>query len=258
MTDIKIFVSMHKKFNYVHDNLLIPIQVGCISNDSHLENILHDDDAEDNISSKNRRYCELTAQYYAYKHIDADYYGFFHYRRYLSFSNIKYCNLPFLEVLVNTIDDKMIKKFKINELDMRKNIEPFDLVVPERGFTPGIRNQYNWSKDHFKRDLDFCIEVIKKDYPYLAKSTDKYMRSLRGYFRNMFIMKREYFMEYSEMLFDVLKKHEKKFDCKEYSPYGYRVSGFLAERICGIYLTYLIKEKKVKYKILQSLKIKNV
>ena len=44
----------------------------------------HDDEG-DNISQKNKTYCELTAQYWAWKNEDADYYGFFHYRRYLAF-----------------------------------------------------------------------------------------------------------------------------------------------------------------------------
>ena len=43
--------------------------------------MLHDDEG-DNISNKNKTYCELTAQYWAWKNMEADYYGFFHYRRY--------------------------------------------------------------------------------------------------------------------------------------------------------------------------------
>lgn len=44
--------------------------------------IFHDDTG-DNISCKKRCYCELTAQYWTWKNIQADYYGFFHYCRYL-------------------------------------------------------------------------------------------------------------------------------------------------------------------------------
>lgn len=46
--------------------------------------MLHDDEG-DNISERNKTYCELTAQYWAWKNEEADYYGFFHYRRYLAF-----------------------------------------------------------------------------------------------------------------------------------------------------------------------------
>ena len=42
----------------------------------------------ENIYPKNPDYCELTAQYWAWKNIDCDYYGFFHYRRYLTFHRV--------------------------------------------------------------------------------------------------------------------------------------------------------------------------
>ena len=37
----------------------------------------------------NSAYCELTTQYWVWKNIDADYYGFIHYRRFLSFADKK-------------------------------------------------------------------------------------------------------------------------------------------------------------------------
>ena len=79
---IKIYVVCHKK-SYVPKNpYLYPIQVGASIAGTRLSDML-DDDEGDNISEKNKSYCELTAQYWAWKNDDADYYGFFHYRRYL-------------------------------------------------------------------------------------------------------------------------------------------------------------------------------
>lgn len=54
--------------------------------DHRFKGMQHDDEGE-NISYKNPYYCELTAQYWAWKNLDADYYGLFHYRRYFSFSD---------------------------------------------------------------------------------------------------------------------------------------------------------------------------
>ena len=42
--------------------LVYPIEVGAALHKSKVEGILHDDEG-DNISEKNPRYCELTAQY---------------------------------------------------------------------------------------------------------------------------------------------------------------------------------------------------
>ena len=60
--------------------------------------MLHDDEGE-NISDKNPMYCELTAQYWAWKNLDADYYGFCHYRRYFNFSDTVYEEDPWGNVL---------------------------------------------------------------------------------------------------------------------------------------------------------------
>ena len=81
---IKILVSCHKKSYVPKSKYLFPIQVGCALSDSKYQGMYYDNEGE-HISGKNKLYCELTAQYWAWKNLDADYYGFFHYRRYLSF-----------------------------------------------------------------------------------------------------------------------------------------------------------------------------
>lgn len=82
LVEIKLFVCCHQPTHVPDHPLLVPIQVGAALADTHFSGFLHDDTGE-NISYKNRSYCELTAQYWAWKNVSADYYGFFHYRRYL-------------------------------------------------------------------------------------------------------------------------------------------------------------------------------
>ncbi len=85
MNKIKILVSAHKDV-YVPENILLqPIQAGAALAEKRLPGMLHDDEGQQ-ISGKNKAYCELTVQYWAWKNLEADYYGFFHYRRYLDFS----------------------------------------------------------------------------------------------------------------------------------------------------------------------------
>lgn len=82
MAEIKLFVCCHQPAAVPEHPLLVPIQVGAALADEHFSGFLHDDTG-DNISGKNRSYCELNAQHWAWKNVEADYCGFFHYRRYL-------------------------------------------------------------------------------------------------------------------------------------------------------------------------------
>ena len=78
MSDIKILISCHKQAEHPKSEILLPIQVGAARAKARFAGMLQDDEGE-NISQKNPSYCELTAQYWAWKYLDADYYGFCHY-----------------------------------------------------------------------------------------------------------------------------------------------------------------------------------
>lgn len=81
MENIKLLVAMHKAYCLPEDAVYAPIQVGGVHIPG-MENALRDDTGE-NISNKNRSYCELTALYWGWKNLQADYLGLVHYRRYL-------------------------------------------------------------------------------------------------------------------------------------------------------------------------------
>ena len=259
--DIKIFISCHKDCHVPANPLFFPIQVGTALSGCKIPNMLHDDDG-DNISEKNKSYCELTAQYWAWKNADADYYGFFHYRRYFSFAEKVFPANAFGEVFASANSDAVLKTYAVTAERMREIIPKYDLIIPaeggfeERGLT--LYRQYSIAPVHHKSDLDFVLDVIKKDYPAMYPYAVKYLHRKRGYFCNMFIMKKALFNDYCEWLFDILQKHEKAVDISEYSEQAYRVHGFLAERLCGIYLYYLEKTKKLKILKLQKVFFGNV
>ena len=77
----------HKQPEYV-PKMCTPILCGSALTDS-IPDILSDIGSSGSISEKNREYCELTAHYYAWKNVDADYYGFCHYRRFEKTAMIK-------------------------------------------------------------------------------------------------------------------------------------------------------------------------
>ncbi len=247
--NIKIFVAC-KQNSYIPSNpLLFPIQTGAALTDIRFKNMLYDD-IGDNISLKNESYAELTAQYWAWKNIDADYYGFFHNRRYLSFNSQLLKSRDNLGIEFENIDSYAIEKLSLIENDMRNLIEGYDIIVPrpfnwinstELGINRTIEHQYKMSKEHNIDDLKMAIDILKNKYPDYSKIADKYLHSYEGYYLNIYIMKKDIFFSYCEWLFPMMEDFSMKLDINEKGTYGKRIIGYVAERLFGIYLTYLSK-----------------
>ena len=77
----EIYVVSHKDNRMPEGNIYIPVQVGPAKDD--FSGFVRDNTGE-NISEKNPNYCELTAQYWAWKNRKADVKGLVHYRRLFS------------------------------------------------------------------------------------------------------------------------------------------------------------------------------
>lgn len=258
--NIKIYISGHADSYVPHLNTFYPIRVGAASGGDVPDGWLRDDTGE-NISSKNESYCELTAQYWAWKNDSADYYGFFHYRRYFSFSEQHFRANPFGEVHEPFNDGETLKKYKIDDATIIDTVKKYDIVIPdEGGFSEKnltLYRQYCISTVQHASDLDFVLDIIRRDYPQMYPYAKRYLNRTHGYFCNMFIMKRELFCKYCEWLFDILEKHERAVDISDYSKQARRVHGYLAERLCGIYLYYLEKTSDVKILKLQRVYFEN-
>ena len=69
----------HKKYWMPEDELYMPVQVGFNEPLGFAR-----DNTGENISEKNKNYCELTALYWGWKNLKADYIGLDHYRRHFS------------------------------------------------------------------------------------------------------------------------------------------------------------------------------
>ena len=99
---------------------------------------------------------------------------------------------------------------------------------------------------HRIRDLDRAIAILKEIHPEQAAACDAYMQSKYIYFCNMYIMKREYFHAYMNWLFPVLEKFESQTDFSGYSDKEKRVTGYIAERLFGVYYTWLKQQGSAK------------
>ena len=61
MGNIKILISCHKQSIVPDSEIMLPIEVGADLRSKHIEGYIQDNSG-DNISAKNKMYCELTAQ----------------------------------------------------------------------------------------------------------------------------------------------------------------------------------------------------
>lgn len=258
MTDIKIFVSHYKRAQIIENGIIKPMQVGTALGERLPGMAYYDNDSEDNISELNKKYCELTGIYYAWKHISADYYGFCHYRRFFSFSPKRNSLTAYVENLKKHTPEEIIRKYGMDEENITATVKDYDVLM-QKPYYIFITNRfmYSISPSGKTKDLDWCLQTIKRDYPEMYKTAKRYMHCPMSYTCNMFIMKKEIFFDYCEWLFDILQKFDKEVDCSAYTPVQYHVSAYLAERLTGIYWHWLKKQKKYKLRTLSRVFFNN-
>ena len=222
----KIIVATHKAYQMPADSMYVPVQVGAEGKASLGYAV---DNVGDNISAKNKNYCELTGLYWAWKNLDADYIGRAHYRRHFS---------------VRSKGDKWASILTADELNQLLKENDVILPKPRNYFIESNYSQYVHA--HHAIDLDTTREIISEKYPGYLKAYDAYMKRTIGHRFNMFIMKKEKFNDYCSWLFDILFELEKRLDISQYNQNDSRVFGFVSERLIDVWLeTNSIKYKEI-------------
>ena len=138
MKEVEIFVIAHKKIEENLNNICIPIQVGYNENLGYIR-----DNTEDNISEKNKNYCELTGIYWIWKNYELpQYVGFCHYRRFFVTGNII--------------------KTKISNKEIKKILKSYDIILPKKlHLNKSIWNYYFENGKGKEKDLDNTKRIIK-------------------------------------------------------------------------------------------------
>lgn len=261
MNDIKIFVSNRIDIDsmQVNNPLYIPVRCGAYF-DTRENNKMIGDDTGDNISEKRNSFCEFTVQYWAWKNVQADYYGLCHYRRYLSFSEKKFKANLLGQVPAVWLNDATIKKYDLlNEDRMRSIIQGNDIVVNPAADVKSIPTPAGNPKDVYghwvgydgvyidKAVLLVLLRIIDQLHPEYSTSAQEYLRDKwhRGY--NCFVMKKELFEKMCRFQFDVLFELERQLDVTEYTDNMKRTPGYIGEIMYGIFVYHL--QKSGKYKI---------
>lgn len=253
----KIFVAYHKEAELIENDVLTPIHVGrTLYTSKWFESNMMGDNTGDNISDKNDRYCELTAQYFAWKNYDKignpDYIGFFHYRRIFNFNETSSFQLnPKGEIVYysSTIDESFYRRYGLESDNINNILENYDVVLPaptnlEKLYSKNVYQQY--ASHHNIKFYDIALKVLLKHYPEFKPAIEIYNQSKYAYFTNSYIMKKEVFMEYAQWLFNILFEAESIINATSKENKA-RLMGYISERLLGIYIIYL-KQKKYNIK----------
>ncbi len=237
MSDVKLFVCCHQPAEVPRHPLLVPIQVGAALAESHFSGFEQDDTA-DNISSKNRSYCELTAQYWAWKNVDADYYGFFHYRRYL------YPDINAKQPYRIEGKPKLSLLNRLNYDNFSSLIQQYDLILPigEDMHLPAGEH-YAQAPFHHRGDLTLAEKIVREISPEYVPALRQYLSGTVCLFGNIFIMKKFLFQDYCSWLFAILAEFERRANTSGYDSQEQRVEGYLAERLLGAYWMHHLQMK---------------
>ena len=253
MDNIKILISCHKETAYIESNIMKPIQLGCALTQKRLANMLCDNEGE-NISELNPLYCELTAQYWAWKNLDADYYGFCHYRRYFNFSDNVYEEDEYGNVICSYLEKGAKEKYGLNDANMAEIISKYDIITTSRKDLRQLAGGYHSVIDQYEKapllhgkDIHTMLEIIDEKFPEYSNAAHEHCNGHVTSFCNMYILKKEIFFAYCEWMFAILEEFCKRTDMSHYSTEALRTPGHLSERLFGIYYLYL-QEKHPEYR----------
>lgn len=256
----RIFIAMHKDFITPTAKIFESVQCGCDLTDIRIS-CNHFDNYGENISYKNKNYCELTALYAMWKNkktSDCDFVGLMHYRRYLYPVNDfrENFNRIFLALLQRLRCAKFLKtrsgqlylgkknthreniKFAWSEIEnfMNSELYNYDLLVPYPDILPGSVYK-NYCDCHRESDLQAMTESIKELFPNFLPYFKKALKSHKLYIGNLFVIRRDLFDKYMQLLFPILENTEKKITLPT-DTYQARVFGFLAERLFSAFVIY--------------------
>ncbi len=220
----KIVVTTHKPYRMPSEDVYLPVHVGAAGNP---DLGYTRDDSGDNISEKNKNYCELTGLYWAWKNLDAECIGLAHYRRHFS---------------VKPKRDKWTSVLKRDELE--NLLADCDVILPKPRDYFVETNYSQYAHAHHAIDLDTTREIIAEKCPEYIPVYDDYMKRTIGHRFNMFIMKRKCLDAYCSWLFNILFELERRLDISQYSLNDSRVFGFVSERLLDVWL----ETNSVKYK----------
>lgn len=234
---MKMYMVTHKAVDFIPKGR-IPIFVG---NGENTQGYISDNSG-DNISNKNKNYCELTALYWIWKNSSSsDSVAIEHYRRFF-------------------MDPQKIFPTIISQEKINKLVSDGKVVVPmQRKWAISIGEHYK--REHSTKDFNNVHKIIMEEFPDYIEDFDFVMNGDKAHMYNMAALSKDLFDNYCGWLFKILFELEKITDLSGRSPYQQRAYGFLSERLFNVWLHHNIDDKDIvqlPVYILSNTKIKTI
>ncbi len=256
---VKILILCHDNCEYISNDIIQPVQVGTSSAQNIISGMLHDNEG-DNISGLASQYMEVTAQYWAWKNLDLDYYGFFKPSTYLSFCHLDEPYDSYGSISRPYIYPGISKELNLDEKSILEAIDGYDIILSEkkdlkkmpRKVGRSLRQEYLTGEQRKTEDLDLMAKVLHDLHPECDCFCEKYLNGHKTYLANMFIMNKAIFNEYMSWLMEILEECDRRLDHNALSATRTRMLGDFSERLFNIYLMWLMSERNIKVKELQN------
>lgn len=212
-SSIKIAVASHKPYWMPSDLLYLPVQVGAVGKES-IPGFQRDDEGE-NISEKNQRYSELTALYWAWKNLEADYVGLAHYRRHFKGNG---------------------ERGLLAETEARGLLADSPIILPKRRHyvIETVESHYGHTFD--EGHIDVLRDVISEREPRYSEQFNACMKRRSVHILNMLIMRRDVFDSWCGWLFPLLADVEMRIDFSGMTQFEQRLIGRLSELLLDTWI----------------------
>ena len=223
----KMFIITHKPFSKPNIVGYYSLLVG--ANKNKFPDSDYFDNEGENISDKNKNFCELTGLYWIWKNDNSDIVGLCHYRRYFTHSYFT----------------KSPNSF-ISNKDLNTLMEKYDVVLPNtRYYKETVYEAVNIAPN--LKDIEEIKKALCAVQPEYLLDFENFLKGNEAYLYNMIITKREILNKYCEWLFSILFYIESDYDISKEDDYRQRLFGFLSERLIYVWVNHNIRKDKIKH-----------
>lgn len=226
-----IYISTHKKLDFLSSltKPYVPILAGAYKFQDFNEYLR--DDVNDNISTKNQNYSELTSLFWIWKNIKDSYKGLVHYRRFLLSPNKKALTGGYVDYCKNK--SYSFEKFLLSELDL-KDLDETSVYLPQKS-NLNLSCRKELEKYVYKKDIVLFQDFLCSSFPEVY---DLFMKILAGnsacYF-NVLVAPANIFNSYCSWLFKILFSSEPLFTLENYDIQHKRIFGYFSEILLNVY-----------------------